>query len=416
MKLNEINDEIVDIVDDIKNEFDIDIVEYLNNDIFIDIIEFDDDELYDDVDELLYNDKFFKMINYINNKYDVYIDYYYNKNNKLYELNIIDPINKPIIFNDEFLIKIFNENIDTIDNLFECNILSIKTICNDLIYDLFKTNKYNVSSYDILKLFENIIELTNKLNIENKNNDDELIECYELFKLFEYIIDDLYKKVNEFDIYKTFKLSLINSYENINILTNNHYYINNDTLFNNIDENIILYDLNENIDDELIELLDINYDNNINTYLFYEYNLINSLNNDLNTNINYIIEYNDDDIVVENSIEISIDDIIKLNNQISNNTSNINRIVFDIIEYINELFENVNNSYEFDEFIYLLFENEFEILYNNDIFYNDFYYTIGSNYNNKYSIYDLKKYVLNYLSNLNLNKSFKFDDELYNII
>ena len=416
MKLNEINDEIVDIVDDIKNEFDIDIVEYLNNDIFIDIIEFDDDELYDDVDELLYNDKFFKMINYINNKYDVYIDYYYNKNNKLYELNIIDPINKPIIFNDEFLIKIFNENIDTIDNLFECNILSIKTICNDLIYDLFKTNKYNVSSYDILKLFENIIELTNKLNIENKNNDDELIECYELFKLFEYIIDDLYKKVNEFDIYKPFKLSLINSYENINILTNNHYYINNDTLFNNIDENIILYDLNENIDDELIELLDINYDNNINTYLFYEYNLINSLNNDLNTNINYIIEYNDDDIVVENSIEISIDDIIKLNNQISNNTSNINRIVFDIIEYINELFENVNNSYEFDEFIYLLFENEFEILYNNDIFYNDFYYTIGSNYNNKYSIYDLKKYVLNYLSNLNLNKSFKFDDELYNII
>ena len=390
MKLNEINDEIVDIVDDIKNEFDIDIVEYLNNDIFIDIIEFDDDELYDDVDELLYNDKFFKMINYINNKYDVYIDYYYNKNNKLYELNIIDPINKPIIFNDEFLIKIFNENIDTIDNLFECNILSIKTICNDLIYDLFKTNKYNVSSYDILKLFENIIELTNKLNIENKNNDDELIECYELFKLFEYIIDDLYKKVNEFDIYKPFKLSLINSYENINILTNNHYYINNDTLFNNIDDNI-------------------------NTYLFYEYNLINSLNNDLNTNINYIIEYNDDDIV-ENSIEISIDDIIKLNNQISNNTSNINRIVFDIIEYINELFENVNNSYEFDEFIYLLFENEFEILYNNDIFYNDFYYTIGSNYNNKYSIYDLKKYVLNYLSNLNLNKSFKFDDELYDII
>ena len=97
MKLNEINDEIVDIVDDIKNEFDIDIVEYLNNDIFIDIIEFDDDELYDDVDELLYNDKFFKMINYINNKYDVYIDYYYNKNNKLYELNIIDPINKPLI-------------------------------------------------------------------------------------------------------------------------------------------------------------------------------------------------------------------------------------------------------------------------------------------------------------------------------
>lgn len=403
LKLNDKNINIVDVIDDIIKKFDVEIIDYDNYKIILKYDEFDDE-----------------IIKFIENKYDVECYYKYknsslisiNDNIKIVEINIVDPIYIPFLYNENVLIEIFDENINNIDNLFECNIKEIKLLCYDEIYKLF--DKYNnLSSYDILLLFENIIEIVNELNIENKNEyNNEFIECYELNELFKYVIDDLYKKFDRFDIYKSFKLSLINTYEFINILINNHYYINDDTLYNNVDECIIIDDLNNNIDDELIELLDICYDNNINSYIFYEYNLINSLNNDLSTNINYYVEFDDDENIIENSIELCIDDLLILNNQISNNTNNINRLVYDPIKYLNELFENVNNSYDYDEFIYNLFENEYEIL-NDELFYDKYYYTISNNYKFKYNIYDLKKYVLNYLSNLNLNNSFKFDDELY---
>ena len=121
-------------------------------------------------------------------------------------------------------------------------------------------------------------------------------------------------------------------------------------------------------------------------------------------------KYNND---LDYFIELSIDDIIKILKGISNNNSNKKLLVFDPMN-IYDLFENYNNSLEFDEFVYGLIENEYELLYG-DEFYNSWNYSTSfSTLINSYgTIYNLIKGMMNWMSNLNLNHSFKFDDELY---
>ena len=402
-----IENDIVDVVDEIVDKYDVVIRNYGLYKILID--NNDDDIKFDIIDE-------------IENNYNVIVEFKYiddEINDKKYvEFELIDRLYYPFIYNKDLLIEIFDENINTIENNFN-DVEFDKNLINDSIDIIFDRNDNKLSFYDIIKLFEFIVDDIKRLNKENEIEFENYkpIENYELIELFKYVVDDLNKLNPTFNSSNKFKLSLINNYPfNLNILDNKHYCIDNYTFYDEIDENYIYDDLINNIDDELIKLLNIDYDNFINTYVFFENNYINNINYDIGIDINYVVKYKDkiNYEIDENYIELSIDDILSILYQISNynDVDDLKIIDYNLIDNIDELFENLNNSYDDYEFIDNLFDNEFELLF--DDYYELFYYTIN---NNKIgSIFDLRYYVLNYLSNLNLNKSFKFDDELYNII
>ena len=366
----------------------------------------------------------------ITEKYDVDIIKNYTSyklNNKTFydvEFEIIDPIFKTIPINKEKLIEIFHDSIENVDKIFNCNIKNIIDLIElniDLIYKIDNNNYYNnysienkINSYDLLKLFEFIVDDVIEFNDKLKNDiefnyDDEKIECIELIECFKYVIvelnylSNLNKYYHYFNSNKKFKINLNNSLK--------YLCINNKFDINYNDE--IIYDM---LDNDLYELFinpEILYDMNfkfeiydeINHNLFQEYLYINNLIDNENYEFNYVVEIDENNNYENYYIEISIDDIIKLNE----NINNINDLIFDPFK-IDEIFENYNNNYDDDEFIYLIFENEYNYLYYDELFDKKYYYELN---NIKfYNVDELKKYILNYLSTLNLKCCFKFDDEL----
>lgn len=365
----------------------------------------------------------------INEKYDVEIIKNYSSyilNNKTFydvEFEIVDPLFKTISINKDQLKNIFHDEINNVEKLFICNLKNINYLIElniDLIYQIDNKNYLNhysienkINSYDLLKLFEFIVDDVVEFNENMKNDDefnydDEKIDVDELLKLFEYVIDklnylsNLNKYYHYFNSNRKFKINLNNS---LKYLCNNNkfdIYYHDDIIYSMLNNDLyelfvdpeILYDMNFKFE--------IDYD--INDLLFQEYLYINNLIDDEKFEFNYVVEIDENNNYENYYIEISIDDILKLNKGIKN----INELLFDPFK-IDEIFENYNNNYDDDEFIYLIFENEFEYLYNDEIFHHKYYYELNDI--KFYSIDELKKYVLNYMQHLNLNCTFKFDDE-----
>lgn len=394
------NDDVFEIMNEIKNKYNVEFDVDVNNDnvFFIDYVELIDDD--ENVDEFNYltNNKLDNIYNYIKHNYHIILNTIENNVDKCIEINLYDPLYYKVIYNKDLIKNIFKNNIELINELYnELNEIDIKIIVENNIDNIFDISN-NLSIYDLFNIFNNSL---------NEINDVVDVKLFYLLKLFEFVIDDIKKFVNTIYIDDKFKFDLNNKYS----ICNNKLININNLSYDEIYENYLLYDLNENIDDELIDVFDIDIDININDYEFFENVYLNNLSNDIV--IDYNINYDND----ENYLLLSIDNIFELLYKIDENElNNIKYYNLFNIDKIDDVFEMFNNSFidnDNDEFIYNLLDNIHEILCD-DQFYNKFYYY--DKFDNKFDdIYDVKKYVLNYLSTLNLNKSFKFDDELYNI-
>ena len=392
ISIDESYNDVVDVVELIKNEFD---------DKFEDIFKTFNKSNSFIINRYYEND----VAELIKRYYDVEIEKYYKSyelNNKTYydvEFEIIDKIYKSIFINIDQLTGIFKDKINDVDKLFNCNIKAIQQLINDDIVVAFirndenifnkfsKKNKFN--SYDLLKLFDDIVDDVKLFNDEIEN-DDELIESYELMKLFKYVVEEL-NKFSYFNSSNKFKINLSNRrYLTLNNKFN--IFMNDEIIYD------ILYDdLIECIDEYLIDYFKIYVDVDINELLFLEELYLNNLSNEL-FDIDYNIEIDDKFNYVEYSIELSIDEILKINDEIDD----INLLLFDP-DKIDEIFENFNDNYDDDEFIYLIFENEFELLLNDDKYCDNSYYTINKPAELKIdNIHELNDNLLNQLQHLNL--------------
>ena len=405
LEINNISNNIVDIVDDLNNEFD---------------DEFDDlFKTFNKHNSFIINRYYEnKVVEFIEKKYDVIIEkkykhYEINNVDKFdVELNIIDPIYKSIFINRDDLKQIFKNNIDNIDKIFNSYIKNINELIDlniDVIFNKYNDNYINkysikdkINSYDLLKLFDVIIDDVIDYNekIENDDEfDDEIIEGDEILKLFKNIVNEL-NNYSYFNSNKKFKINL--KYLNYLFNNNKFNFYNDEYLYE-----LLHNDLIECIDDDLLNLFNIECYNEIDDTLFIENNYIDNLYNDYDINLNYKLSIDKNYNYNEYSIEISIDDILKINE----NINDIQYLKFDPVE-IDKILYNFNNNID-DDLLYLICENDYELLLKDELYYNNCYYELN---NIKfYNLYDLKKYMLNYLSTYNLNKSFKFDDELYYI-
>jgi len=406
LEINNINNNIIDIVDDLDDEFN--------------IVEKNILKTYNKSNSFIIN-RYYEndIVKYIEKKYDVIIEKKYNNyeiNNKTFydvELNIVDPIYKDIYINKIQLKNIFKDQINNIDKIFKCNIKNINELIEidiDIIFNKHDNNYINhysnenkINSYDLLRLFDLIVDDVNNYNHDLKyddefNYDDEKIDVDDILKLFNDVVNEL-NKFSYFNSNKLFKINLFN----MNYLMINNYYYNDEILYE-----LLYNDLIECINDDLLNLFDIDIYNDINDLLFIENNYIDNIINDELYDLKYNIDIDKNYNFNNYGLEINIDSILKMNEKIND----LKKLIYDPLK-IDELFENYNNSYDDDELIYLIFDNEYELFYSNELYYNNCYYEFD---NIKfYSLYDLKNYMLNKLKHYNLNNSFKFDDELYNI-
>ena len=350
---------------------------------------------------------------------------YYSKNDAIKIIELYsDEIYYKIDSNDEY-ISLFNSYDSEI-------ILNVRN-------DIFKIASKSYNVLTLLKLFDELYDEFKPLIDLYKNID---IKSY-IYELYDEILSELYNK-NLFKHY--FKNVEYKSYESLldaikfkinisdnNLLSNNYLTLNDELIDSEIDS-ILINDLEASVldyintecyySDSYYELVDIYILNNINKYSFFESIIIEFLNDEFSLDMKYSYE-NKPDYFYKNNIEyyleISLYDILKLNEFISESESY--DMIFNLNDSSNDnifkLIENVNNSFDSDSFFYGIIENISESLY--ESYYESYYYELykinskSFNFKKIDSIYELIEITLNEFKHYNLNNSFVFSDELYEL-
>ena len=345
----------------------------------------------------------------------------------MYKANILNKpeLNKPFIFNTDILKEIVTENFNELKENYSKNFNENESENIDkLLIKLIDENSSDENTYNILNLLDLFSEIESELLkyfMCRCINYDSLIEIYD------YIIYELerYLNINLNEI--IFKLDI----SNINLLNNNTLYLSDELLEDEIDalylEDLRMCFISDVYENEIL-FSDIYIMNNINKYEIFESILIDAYSDEISSMSSLKYEYNKK--INENEIryylELSLEDLISLNRLISENISfynesNLNsyledQLIFNL-EDVSDLFENLNNSFPEDTFIYLVLENFYEYLFND--FYDEIYYEYSDNiskFKKVSDIYELIKIVLNRFQHLNLSNSYTFSEDAYNLI
>ena len=202
MTINRHND-IIDITDNVKNEFDVEIGFNPNNKNMNHFLIMNPymDNVQDEKNLIE------KIENFIVDEFDVEILHSYqilrynDEFNKYIEFNLYDSINYPIIHNKSWLIELFNEKIDEINDDYEIkDINEFKNVVNDNIDYIFSQHNRKYDYDDIIK---------NSLSM------------YEILKLFDEINDDMDEKIDVDVIIELFEIRTIN----LNLIYQGMFYI-----------------------------------------------------------------------------------------------------------------------------------------------------------------------------------------------
>ena len=338
-------------------------------------------------------------------------------------------LHKPIIYNLDILKEIINEYIEINSENENESVIKIYHEIQDAIIELidenasdyYFRNKYNKASkyeyteyikafkdsysiYDLLSLFDEITdEFKSNYNLYKGSINDYLYSNSSCHDLISYIISELDNKLklnlNEFKIALNISDSVIT--ENNMICFNNEFIDSeiSNNLLNDLYESI-LYDLYES------EIIDVMFYDEIDLYEITESNLIEMYNSDYTSDLKYINK---------SCLIYSINDLMKLNEIISE--SDEYEMKFKP-ENISELFKNSNNTLD-ENFLYAFYDIFSESLYSD--YYESYYYELykinssGYKFKKVTDIYELIKIVLNEFKHYNLNNSFKFKPELYEL-
>ena len=393
-----------------------------------------------EIDEYNESIKKYECINE-NNKYECFISDNNHLNQVTYKIINRDLFNafeiyKPIIYNLDILKDIIKDYYSDESDIYESVIKEIIELIDENASDYYfrhkKTAYYSDASklknkayeyyeyiksfsdaysiYDLFSLFDEIKSIylyeyrlyeNNFYKLENKFSN------FKLYELIEYVISEIESRLN-MDL-MNFKICL--NISNIRIFNNDMLFLNSEFLNNEIYDSMIINDLYSSGLYDAYEsgLLNIDYYDEIDEYEIYENSLIQMYNNKYNTDMKYINKY---------AIILSISDILKLNEILSE--SNKYTLFFKLdSNYMASLFENTNNTLD-ESFIYDYYDEFNEILRNE--YYHDYYYEINSSEYisgfkgiKAYDIYELIKIILNQFKHYNLNNSFKFNPELYEL-
>lgn len=265
-------------------------------------------------------------INFLHN--EEYIEKKYDNNNLLKSINLnsID-INKNIIYKN----IIYEENnLISEKNIFSFNILNNNLfIFNELDENndnLFLSNNYNFEINSITKnnLLENYTK-ENNLIVDNSELTMKMINVNNLNFL------DI-KNNYETDEVKNTDEQIINFDKNINYNFNKLFYIDNNNLNKNIDDNIFTdysYENNFKINNKL-NMISINSENiKIKIEENNENKLFSSIDTNLNLNINkFIPKETIDELNIPINLELNMDtDVTKFNNFLNNKIINNNDVL-----------------------------------------------------------------------------------------
>lgn len=358
-----------------------------------------------------YNLKFLAKSNSINIK-NLYDESFIPEDwlNKLVPNNIKNSILNKLAPNTEYIKRVRSNRINNFNNqnllIFSENLINDIKNCNSnidigkfyltidynnqyVLVDFFKNNKKNINYINLIKNILNFIEIDN-ININKLTIDDICILMYS--KMNEQIpyleleneLNNKKKNLICFIIKKFIELHI--NIEDIKLLENIeewclHIHKKKNYIFNNINNNKI-YNI---IDYDIYLAFDINISNKLNIYLSYYNNLFKNIINE--------------------------DIFEKIKNNLTLYSKNYNNNIY--AKLLCKIFKLTNDDFIYNIFFYIVKKIIFE--YNNND-YNNFIYYIFLNYFNIYENLDVsQKLIKNSIILIAQNAMYESYDDIINL-